>query len=173
LAAAYLTLRHIYKAQGRPDQALVVLEQGFKDNPRNYDIIAAYGMLLVEMDRLDEGIKILHTGAALVDFDPDIFNYLGFGYWKKGDEERALEYYRKALALDDNFALAYSNLGALYYSIYLRTKRSADLTRSMDHYKKAIECDPKLAIAYKGLGVCYRVIGRADAAYRFGKLRLN
>jgi arylsulfatase A-like enzyme/Tfp pilus assembly protein PilF len=164
LTPAYLTLRHIYKAQGKLEQALIVLEEGFKNNPKNYDIISAYGMLLVEKGELDKGIEILQNGLALLDFDPEAFNYLGFAYWKKGDEEKALEYYRKALDLDDNFALVYSNLGALYYSIYLRTKRSADLAQSMDYFKKAIECDPKLAIAYKGLGVCYRVAGRADAA---------
>lgn len=164
LTAAYLTLRHIYKAQGRLDQALAVLEEGFKNNPKNYDIISAYGMLLIEKEELDKGIEILQTGVALVDYDPDIFNYLGLAYWKRGDEQRALEYYKKALELDNNFALVYSNLGALYYSVYLRTKRSADLARSMEHFKRAIEYDSKLAIAYKGLGVCYRVAGRADAA---------
>ena len=164
LTAATLTLRHIYKARGQMDQALGVLEEGFKNNPKNYDIISAYGMLLIEKEELDKGIEILRTGLALIDYDPDLFNYLGLGYWKKGDEERALEYYRKALELDHNFALAYSNLGALDYSIFLRTKKSSDLARSMEHFKKAIECDPQLAIAYKGLGVCYRVAGRADAA---------
>ena len=161
---AYLTLRHIYKAQGKLDQALVVLEEGFKNNPKNYDIISAYGMLLIEKEELDKGIEILQAGLALIDYDPEIFNFLGFGYWKKGDEEKALEYYGKALELDDNFALVYSNLGALYYSVYLRTKRSSDLSQSMDYFKKAIECDPKLAIAYRGLGMGYRVAGRADAA---------
>jgi arylsulfatase A-like enzyme/Tfp pilus assembly protein PilF len=165
LPAAYLIFRHVYKAQGKLDQALTVLEEGYKNNPKNYDIISAYGMLLIEKEELDKGIEILQKAAALIDFDPDIFNYLGLGYWKKGEEERALEYYKKALALDDHFAMAYSNLGALYYySIYLRTKKRADLTQSMDYFKKAIECDPQLAIAYKELGVCYRVAGRADAA---------
>lgn len=164
LTSAYLILRHIYKDQGQLDKALIVLEEGFKNNPRNYDIISAYGMLLIEKEELDKGIELLQTGLARLDYDPEIFNYLGLGYWKKGDEERALEYYQKALELDDNFALVHSNLGALYYSIYLRTKRSADLGRSIDYFKKAIECDPTLAIAYRGLGICYRVAGRADAA---------
>ena len=163
-AAAYLILRHVYKALGQLDQALAVLEEGFKNNPENYDIISAYGMLLIEKEDLDKGIEMLQAGLALIDFDPDIFNYLGLGYWKKGDNEKALEYYHKALELDDNLALAHSNLGALHYSVFLRTKKRADLAQSMDSFKKAIECDPKLAIAYKGLGFCYRVAGRADAA---------
>jgi tetratricopeptide (TPR) repeat protein len=164
VTAAYLTLRHVYKAQGSLDQALTALEEGYRQNPENYDIIAAYGMLLIEKEEFDKGIEVLQAGLALLDYDPDLFNYLGFGYWKKGDDERALEYYRKALALDDNFALVYSNLGALYYSVYLRTKRSGDLAQSTEYFKQAITYDPKLAIAYKGLGVCYRVAGRADAA---------
>jgi arylsulfatase A-like enzyme/Tfp pilus assembly protein PilF len=163
-AAAYLILRHIYRDQGDLDQALAVLEEGYKNNPKNYDIISAYGMLLIEKEELDKGIAVLQTGVALLDYDPEIFNYLGLGYWKKGDEKRALEHYQKALELDNNFALAYSNLGALYHSIFLRTKNRGDLVQAMDYFKKAIECDPKLAIAYRGLGICYRIAGRADAA---------
>src|SRR4030065_1249267 len=104
LIPAYLTLRHIYKAQGKLDQALTVLEEGFKNNPKNYDINSTYGQLLTEKEDLDKGIEILQAGLALIAYDPEIFHFLGFGYWNKGDDDKALEYYRKALELDDHFA---------------------------------------------------------------------
>jgi len=164
LASAYLVLRRIYKAQGQLEKALTTLEEGYENNPKNYDIVSAYGILLVEKGEFDKGIEVLQNGLALIDFDPELFNYLGFAYWKKGEEQKALENYRKALELDDRLAIVYSNLGALYFSNFVRTEKRQDHAQSMDYFKKAIECDPQLALAYKGLGVCYKVAGRVDAA---------
>ena len=164
LAAAYLVLRHIHRVRGEPEQAAAVLEEGVRNKPENYDLVSAYGIFLVEKEEWDKGVEILEKALALVDYDPEVFNSLGFAHWKKGDEEKALKYCQKAIELDGSFAMAHSNLGALHYSVYLQTKKTPDLAKSMDHFKKAIEYDPKLAIAYRGLGMCYRIAGRADAA---------
>jgi len=164
LAAAYLVLRHVHRVRGELEQAAAVLEEGLKNSPNNYDLVSAYGIFLVEKEEYDKGIEILEKALAMVDYDPEVFNSLGFAHWKKGNEEKALECYKKALELDSRFAMAHSNLGAFYYSVYLRTKKTPDLANSMDHFKKAIEYDPKLGVAYRGLGMCYRIAGRADAA---------
>jgi tetratricopeptide (TPR) repeat protein len=121
-------------------------------------------MLLIETGELDKGIEVLQKDLALVDFDPMVGDLLGFAYWRKGEEQKALEHYRKALVLDDTYALTYSNLGALYFSRYSRTRERTDYIQSMEYYKKAIEHDPDLAVAYKRLGAGYRIAGRVDAA---------
>lgn len=43
--------------------------------------------------------------------DPRILNYYGFTYRKLGDVPRAMTYYRKALAEDENYILARSYMG--------------------------------------------------------------
>jgi len=164
MAPAYLSLFPIYKAKGMPGKSLELLEKGFRHNPGNYDIVSAYGMLLVEAGEWEKGIEVLETGLALVDFDPMAWDLLGFAYWQKGDEQKALEHYGKALALDDTFAVTYSKLGDLYFSKFTRTKSRSDYNKAMEYFKKAIEHDPNLSFAYRGLGICYRVAGRVDAA---------
>jgi len=163
-APAYLYLYSIYRAQGKIEKAMEIMEEGCNHNHENYAIISAYGILLVEERKWDKGIEVLQKGLALIDFDPEAWNYLGIAYWRKGEDQKALEHYRKALSLDDTNAMVSSNLGALYLSIFMRTRERETHFQSMEYFKKAIELDPDLALAYRGLGVGYRVAGKAREA---------
>lgn len=169
LAQAYLNLFTIYKSQGRHGKSLELLDEGFKYSPENYDIALAYGMVLLHEGQLDKSIEVLQKALMLIDFDPKLWDYLGVAYWRKGEEQKALKHYSKALALDPTYAMAYSNLGALYFSKFSRTGERTDYARSMEYLKKAIEHDPDLAIAYRGLGTGYRVAGRIDDAITIWK----
>jgi arylsulfatase A-like enzyme/Tfp pilus assembly protein PilF len=164
MAQAYIYLNHIYRTENQPDKSLELLEEGFQNNQENYDIVLAYGIILTETGHLDRGIEIFQKALSLIDFDPTVWNYLGFAYWQKGDEEKALEQYRQALVLDPNFGLTNAFMGVLHLSRFSRTKIRADYTSSMEYLKKAIENDPGLVIAYKWLGTAYKVGGRTDAA---------
>lgn len=163
-APAYLYLYHIYRAQGRIEKVMEIMEDGLNNNPENYGIISTYGIFLVMKEKIDRGIEILQKALALVDFDPEVWNFLGIAYWKKGDGQKALEHYRKAISLDNSYALAYSNLGALYLSIFMRSRKREDYFQSMEYFKKAIELDPDLAVAYRGLGLGYKAIGKTEEA---------
>jgi len=164
MAQAYLNLFPVYESEGQHGKSLELLEKGFKNNPENYDIALAYGILLLEVGQLDECIDVLQKASILIDFDPKLWDYLGVAYWRKGEEQRALEHYKKALALDSTYAMAYSNLAALYFSKFSQTEDRTDYARSMEYLKKAIENDPNLAVAYRGLGTGYRMAGRIDDA---------
>lgn len=164
IARAYLILYPMYKTQGRSEKSLELLEEGSQHNPDNYDILSTYGMLLIEAGELDKGIEVFQKALGLIDFDPMAWNYLGLAFWQKGDEQKALEHYRKALAVDGTFAMTYANLGGLHFSKFSRTKQKSNYLQAMEYFKKAIEYDPDLALAYKWLGVGYKFGGRVDAA---------
>jgi arylsulfatase A-like enzyme/Flp pilus assembly protein TadD len=163
-AEAYLYLYHIYKAQGQKEKVLEVLEEGMNNNPEHFAIISTYGIFLVKEKMWDKGIEVLQKSLAIVDFDPEVHNFLGLAYWRKGKVQMALEQFREALALDDSDAMVYSNLGALYHSVFLRAGKKADHSLSMEYFKKAIELDPNMIAAYKGLGAGYGSIGRIREA---------
>ena len=164
MVRAYIYLFPMFQAHGQPEKALALLEEGYKHNPENFDIVTAYGMLLSESGELDRGIDILQKGLAMLDFDPKVWDLLGIAYWRKGDEQKALEHYRKALALDPNSAKTYSNLGALYFSKSMKTQDQTDYNRAMEYFKKAIGYDPSLVVAYRGLGLGYKAVGRIGDA---------
>ncbi len=173
MAQAYIYLNHIYRTKGQPDKSLELLAEGFQHNQNNYDIVLAYGIILIETGQLDKAVEIFQKALTLIDFDPTVWNYLGFAYWQKGDEEKAFEHYRQALALDANFALSNAFMGILHLSRFSRTKIQADYSQSMEYLKKAIENDSGLAIAYKWLGTGYKVVGRIDAAITVWKKALE
>jgi arylsulfatase A-like enzyme/Flp pilus assembly protein TadD len=164
ITPAYLYLYDLYRTLGEKDKALAVLEDGVKNLPQDHELMSTYGIYLVDEGSLDKGVEVLERSLGLIDFDPDVWNSLGLAYWKKGENQEAIEQYQKALSLDPKYAMAYSNLGALYFSLFTTTKSRTDYLQSIEYLKKAIELDPSLSVAYKGLGVCYRVAGRIDEA---------
>jgi arylsulfatase A-like enzyme/Tfp pilus assembly protein PilF len=164
LVYAYMTLFPLYKSKDRPEKALELMQEGYRHNPENYDIIIAYGVLLGEAGDFDQSIAMLQKGLAKIDFDPAVWDSLGLAYWRKGDEQKALEHFRKALDLDPDFAKTNSNLGALYFSRSMKTQDRADYNMAMEYFKKAIAYDSNLVVAYRGLGLGYKAVGRvADA----------
>jgi len=90
--------------------------------------------------------------------------------YRKQDNENAIELFKRALALDPNYALAYAGLGDAYSQ---RTGRfgleAAWLDSAIEVSEKAISIDPSCAEAHKSLGLAYMAKGwrrKALEAYR-------
>ena len=82
---------------------------------------------------------------------------LGIAQRAKGLPLLAEASHRRAIELEPNFSLAYSNLGNVL----------KDLERydeAVDAHKKSIELDPAYAIAHNNLGTLFEDIGRFDEA---------
>lgn len=73
---------------------------------------------------------------------------LGWAYFKKGDYNRALIYYKQALDLDGNYYPAQLNMGLTYLA-----EKKYDL--AVEALKKAISLNPKGATAQVNLGIAY------------------
>ncbi|HOW84575.1 MAG TPA: sulfatase-like hydrolase/transferase [Candidatus Aminicenantes bacterium] len=160
----YLFLVTVYEKAGRLAEAEAILKKGAAANPRNYKLAIERGIVLAEMGRNDEAVAVLDRAAAIIDWDPELWNYLGVAYWNKGDLDRAMEAYERALALDPRYAAVLSNLGTAQAALSMRTKDAALLRRAMDSFKRALEADPRDASAYNGLGAAYRLLGDVEAA---------
>lgn len=163
---AYCRLAEIYKDIGMLKEAMETMKEGYRNNPENHFIISTYGILLAEAGNPDEAIKILSKGIQLYDFDPELWNYLGISYWRKGENQKALDCYRKALLRDENYAIVYNNIGSLYLSVYMKEKNSMAIDQSIENFKKAIDIDPEIASAYNGLGGAYKAKGEIDLAIK-------
>jgi len=161
---AYTNLANYYKEQKKLKEAAETLQEAYQNNPSSFRIITTYGIILVDEGRYDEAIDILKKGLALIDYDPEAWNYLGVAYWNKGNYDEALKAYEQALALDQNYPIVINNLGSLYLSIFLKTKQPDAHQRAVENFKKAIDLDPKYASAYNGLGAALRMAGDLDAA---------
>ncbi|MDH7513394.1 MAG: sulfatase-like hydrolase/transferase [Clostridiales bacterium] len=161
---AYSYLATIYKDQKRLKEAVAVLKEGVENNPQSIKILSTYGIFLVEVRAYDAAIEILKKTLSLIDYDPDVWNYLGVAYYHKGSYAEALKAYDRVLALDDNYPVVFNNLGSLHFSVFLKTKEKTSYDKAVASFRRAIELDPNYPSAYNGLGVALRQAGDLDGA---------
>jgi len=161
---AYAYLATLYKVKRNYRRAVEILRQGYQNCPQSYKVITTFGIFLTEIREYEAAIGILQEGLKIMDYDPDIWNYLGVAYWRKGDLEEALEAFERSLELDHNYPIAFNNMGSVFLSKYLESKDGENLQKAIDLFQKAISLDPGYASAYNGLGAAYIQAGDVDRA---------
>jgi arylsulfatase A-like enzyme/Flp pilus assembly protein TadD len=161
---AYAYLATLYKVKRDYRKAVEILREGYQNCPKSYKVITTFGIFLTEVREYEAAIQILQEGLKLIDYDPELWNYLGVAYWRKGDLGEALEAFGRSLSLDHNYSIAFNNMGSVYISKFLATKDRSDLDLSIQNFEKAIELDPAYASAYNGLGAAYSQAGDIEGA---------
>jgi arylsulfatase A-like enzyme/Flp pilus assembly protein TadD len=163
--AAYTFYAQALIADRRVEDALRVLDKGFRANPESYGILSAYGGVLIQAGQYDPAIGILEKTLTIMDEDPEIWDNLGIAYFNKGDMSKAIENYRRAIDLDRTFAFAYANLGVAYLARSSgRNRQPEDLREAIDHLKKAVALDPTFNPAFRALGVAHKNAGQRNEA---------
>ncbi len=84
--------------------------------------------------------------AAIHQFNLGVISY------RKGEVEKAIEAYRKAISLNPNYAEAYNNLGVIYQEIGNREG-------ALEWFQKAIEVNPQYEKGWSNLGLLYLLMG--------------
>ena len=59
-------------------------------------------------------------------------NNRGVGYLNKGEFDKAIEDFNKAIAINPNYAKAYYNRGVIYYKKWLDEKAISDFRKACD-----------------------------------------
>ncbi len=163
---AYAYLATLYKVKRNYKMAVEILREGYQNCPTSYKVITTFGIFLTEVREYEAAIQILQDGLKLLDYDPDLWNYLGVAYWRKGDFDQALEAFDRSLSLDHNYSIAFNNLGSVYLSKFLAKKDRSDLDRAVRNFEEAIRLDPGYASAYNGLGAAFSQAGDIEGAIR-------
>jgi arylsulfatase A-like enzyme/Tfp pilus assembly protein PilF len=165
ISTAYTNLSDLYRDQGRLSDALETLKIGLGFIPTNYEILSTYVQYLVEAGQDDEAIEVLAAKSSpQMEYDPEIWNYIGLAYWHKENFEKALKAFEKSTLIDNKYPIAFNNLGALHYSIFLKTKDLEAYKKSLQNFKRAVELDPYYSTAFQGLGVAYAQVGDLEEA---------
>ena len=163
---AYAYLATLYKVKNDYRKAVDVLREGYQNCPTSYKVITSFGIFLTEVREYEAAIQILQEGLKLIDYDPDLWNYLGVAYWRKGDLADALDAFNRSLSLDHNYSIAFNNRGSVYLSKFLATKDQNALDQAVENFNQAIALDPGYASAYNGLGAAHSQAGNMEEAIR-------
>jgi tetratricopeptide (TPR) repeat protein len=141
---------------GNLDRAVELYKEGLNKKPDDGGLHGGLGSLYLQMGRIDEAITELETAVKLK-ADSIIYGNLGMAVLAKGDGDKAMEYFSKAIKLDPANAEAHYNLGNCYLSQDL-------LAKAVGEYAKAIKIKPKYVKAYGNLAVSYARMDRIDEA---------
>ena len=161
----YKILASIYQEKGNTKEAIVILEQGLKALPSNYEIFIEYMKLLISAQQYDKVVSSFKKMSIReAEYDPAIWNNLGIAYAKKSNFEEAIKAYKMSLSLDDKLPETNNNIANAYLSYGLQSRDSFLFSRSFEYYKKAIELDPEYAAPYYGLGSAYKQAGNLGGA---------
>jgi len=74
---------------------------------------------------------------------------LGIDESKKENFEKAIEYYKKAVVFDPNFAFAYDNIGICY-------RRLNKFDEAIEAYEKSLKIDPNGSMPLQNIAVAYQ-----------------
>jgi tetratricopeptide (TPR) repeat protein len=85
------------------------------------------------------------------------YNGLGLAYFNRGNYNKAIEAYGKAIALYPSYGVAFNNIGNSYY-------RAGLYDRAIEAQTEAIALEPNNAIFYDNRGLSYSGIGAYDRA---------
>ena len=163
---AYTLLANIYFVMGQHDNSIEIHRKGLKNNPKNIGLLSKLGIMLVVVNKTEEAIDILQRCIKKDEKNPEYFNYLGVAHQKSESLQLALENYKRAIALDSNFALPWNNMGSLYMMEFVRSKNEKDLQRALDCFNTALAFDPNLIAAVNGKNAALKFMEKYEERNR-------
>jgi tetratricopeptide (TPR) repeat protein len=117
-------------AQGRPEQALELLEGQLATDPNSAEGLFLQGVLLVELRRAEEASTVF---ARLIELHPQLpepYNNLAVIQAADGDYEGAVATLRRSLRTHSSYHTAYENLTKIYTQL------------ASEAYGKALDSEP-------------------------------
>lgn len=117
---------------------------------KNYHTIEEY--LMANCEALKETIAtndVLREKSISKNEEAMKAYHLGIAASKKENHKEAIEYYKKAIDLDPEFAFAYDNLGLSY-------RKLEDFDNAIIAYQKSLEIDPDGKMPLQNIAVVYQ-----------------
>jgi len=124
--------------------------------PDNLDIIYLSGLIEYNKKNYYDAIKIWNKGLS-IQVIPSFYYNIAVAYSELNDSDKAIHYFRNAIAVKPDYAEAYNNL-----AIELHEKNITD--EAIEKYKKAISFKDNYYTAIYNLGNAYKDIKQYELA---------
>ena len=103
----------IYTSKGDKDKAMKVMADARKENPNDITLIRAEADMAYQANDMKKYNMLMDKVIATDPTNPELRYNLGVGFSKNGENDKAIEQYKKALELDPNYAAAQINIAAI------------------------------------------------------------
>jgi len=103
----------IYISQGENEKALELMKEARAANPNDMSLVRSEADIAYKMGDMEKYATLMNEVIMSDPNNPELYYNLGVGAAKQENDEKALEYYRKALELKPGYALAQINIAAI------------------------------------------------------------
>jgi protein O-GlcNAc transferase len=157
-------------------KALVSYQRALELAPDNMDAWNSLGHLYQRTGALNKAeeayLHVLNLADGSEAFQAIAYGNLGVVYQTRGELDKAVMYYEKALAIDEalghqeDMAIDYGNLGVVY-------QIRGELDKAVMYYEKALAINEAqgyqegMANQYSNLGIVYQIRGELDKAVMY------
>lgn len=189
---AYYYLSMIYIEQNHFHLAEQQLQQALLKSPHNEDIINMLGTVYLKENKTAEAEKLFKELVKTDSLFPQNYFLMAKTYSEKGENQKALEFYDKAIKLaNGHYPQAYLNKGLIYkrigetnkailayqkaitqkknypealYNVALLYQSKNKLELAKNNYRQAIKLKPDYIKAWYNLASLYDKINNSDSA---------
>ncbi|SDR81922.1 tetratricopeptide repeat protein [Gramella sp. MAR_2010_147] len=103
-------IARIYMSQEDYDKAIIAIDKAKATNPEDLGLLQSEANMYYQMGEKDKAREILEEVASKDPTNPETFNNIGLMYTEIEDTQKAVEYFNKALEIDNEFNQARVNL---------------------------------------------------------------
>ncbi|GAA3518331.1 hypothetical protein GCM10022393_35560 [Aquimarina addita] len=103
----------IYVSQGKDEEAMKALELAKAENPDDSSLLQAEADMFYKLGNVEKYKEIMEQIVAKDPNNPDLLYNLGVSASRLGNNDKALEYYKRALELKPDYGKAQINVASL------------------------------------------------------------
>jgi len=137
--------------------ALKLLLKYKKKHPGDSLVSFNLGVVYFKAGKFVKSIYSLEEAVRQGADEPEVFNQLGLACDRNGDIEGARAYYKKALEIDPDYAMAWNNMGVTYFLKH-------DFLSAKFNFEKALELNDSDPDTWYNLRDTCTELGLADEA---------
>lgn len=156
-ASAWLNRGRAYAAIGDIETAIADFNQAIYYDSSLAEAYFYKGYFLFNIEPYTITRDLLQSALNLGYEQPELFYYLGLTNLLEGDDDKALINFNKAIAMKDDYSLAYHDRAGI-------KKKLGDYNGALYDYKTAVNYLENFPIAYNNMGAVKIILGDYEGA---------
>ena len=153
-AAAFVNKGNVLMKLNRSEEAVKSYETAGQLGVNNVESYLITAEAMLRKGEYNKAIEMCLNGVRVNPYDHRFYFFLGMNYFHIRDLNLAVENFKKAIGLKENYADAYNGLALCF-------AKAMYFKEAQEYFAKALECDPSLFIAR---------INSADTYYAAGDI---
>ncbi|XP_021591762.1 anaphase-promoting complex subunit 8 isoform X2 [Manihot esculenta] len=144
------------------EQVEVIFEELLRNDPYRVEDVDMYSNVLYAKECFSALSYLAHRVFMTDKYRPESCCIIGNYYSLKGQHEKSVVYFRRALKLNKNYLSAWTLMGHEYVEM-------KNTPAAIDAYRRAVDINPRDYRAWYGLGQAYEMMGMPFYALHYFK----